>query len=58
MRTYYITQGTLLNALWLSKWEEIRKRGDIYTHIADSFYCTAETKCRSKSKWTQLKCKA
>ena len=44
MRTYYIAQGTPLNALCDLNGKEIQKRGDICTHITDSLYCTAETK--------------
>ena len=33
MRTYYITQGTLLTALWWPKWEgNSKKRGYMYTY--------------------------
>ena len=48
MRTYSIAQGTLLNALWWPKWEELQKRGEIYIyihthiHIADSLWCIAK----------------
>ena len=43
MRTYCIAQGTLLNALWWSKWEGNPERGDICISIADSLFCTVET---------------
>ena len=36
MRTYSVSQGTLLNALW-------SQREGICICIADSLYCTAET---------------
>ena len=33
MRTYYIGQGTLLNALWCPKWEgNPKRRGYMYTY--------------------------
>ena len=43
MRTYYIAQGTLLGTLWWPKCEGNKKRGDIYTHKADSLCYRAET---------------
>ena len=33
MRTYYVAQGTLLTALWLSKQEGHFKKEDIYMYI-------------------------
>ena len=44
MRTYYIAQGTLLNALCWAKWEGNFLKGGriyIYIYISDSS-CTAE----------------
>ena len=43
MRTYCIAQGTLLSALCDLNEQEIQKRGDICTHIADSLCCTVKT---------------
>jgi len=43
MRTYFIAQGILFNALCLLEWEGIPKRGDIWIYMADSFGCTVET---------------
>ena len=42
MRTYYIAQGTLLNALCDQNGKEIQKREDICIHAADSPCCTVE----------------
>ena len=41
MRTYYIVQGILLNALTDLNGKEIQKRGDAC--IADSLCCRVET---------------
>ena len=41
-RTYCIAQGTLLSALWWTKWEGNPKTGDICIHTADSLWCTTE----------------
>ena len=44
MRTYCITQWTLLSALLWPKWEEIaKKRGDVCIPTADLLFYTAET---------------
>ena len=44
MRTYYVTQGTLLNPLWWPKWAgNPKQRGYICICIADSLCYTAET---------------
>ena len=43
MRTFCITQGTLLSALWGPKWERIQKRGVTCTHRAGSLCFTEET---------------
>ena len=43
MRTYYIAQGTQLNALAWPKGEgNPKKKGYMYTCVADSLCCTAE----------------
>ena len=46
MRTYYITQGTLLSALCDLNGKEIQKRRDTHTHThthrVDSLYSTVE----------------
>lgn len=44
MRTYYITQGTLLNSLWWQKCEGTpKKRGATYIHMAHSLRYTANS---------------
>ena len=44
MRTYCIAEETLLSGLWWPNWEgNPEKRGHIYTYMADSLCCTAET---------------
>lgn len=43
MRTDYIEQGTLLNALDDLNGKEILKGGDICICVVDSLCCTAET---------------
>ena len=44
MRTYCITQGTILNALWDLNGKEIqKKKAYIYIGIADSLCCALET---------------
>lgn len=43
MRTYYIAQRTLFNALCSPKWREILKRVDTCIHAADSVCRTTET---------------
>ena len=43
MRIYCITQGTVLNALWLPKWEgNFLKKEGLYVCIADSLCYAAE----------------
>ena len=43
MRTYFIAQGTLPNALWWHKWEgNPKKRAYICKYIADSLCCPVE----------------
>ena len=37
MRTYYVAQGTLLNALLWSKWEGNPEKEEICKHIAIHF---------------------
>lgn len=39
----HIEQGTLLGTLWWPKCEGNKKRGDIYTHKADSLCYRVET---------------
>ena len=36
MRAYCIAQGTLLNALWWSKWGGNQKKGDSVCFIAET----------------------
>ena len=43
MRTRYIAQGTLFNALYDLNGKEIQKRGDTCVCMADSLCFTAET---------------
>ena len=43
MKTYFIAQRALLNALWYPKWEgNPKNRGDLCIHIADSLCYAAE----------------
>ena len=42
MGTYCVAQGTLPNALWKPKWEEVQKGGDICMCMSGSFCCAVE----------------
>ena len=55
MRTYYITQGTLLNALCDLKGKEVQKGGDTWICVADSLCCTPETNTTLEGNYTQIK---
>ena len=55
MRTYYITQGTLLNALCDLKGKEVQKGGDTWISGADSLCCTPETNTTLEGNYTQIK---
>lgn len=46
MRTHCIAQGTLPKAGGDLTEKEMKNRGDIYVHIAGSFYCLAENNAR------------
>ena len=56
MRTYCITQGTLMNALWWPKWEgNPKKRGDMYMYSWFTLLnWTAETNT-TESNYTLIK---
>ena len=54
-RTYCTAQGTLLNALWWSKWKEIQKGGHICVCIAYSLWGTTETHTTLSSNHTPIK---
>ena len=56
MRTYWLSQGTLLSALRWPKWEgNLKKRGDICIYIADSFCYVAETNTTLYSGYISVK---
>ena len=56
MGTYCIAQGTLLNALWWSEWEENPKgKGYMYIHMLDSFCSAVETNKPLLSNYTPIK---
>ena len=43
METYYIAEGTLINALWCDLNRKEIKSEAMYIHIIDSLCCSAET---------------
>lgn len=47
MKTYYVAQENLHNALWWPRWEENLREG-ICIHMANSLCCTAENNTLAK----------